>query len=433
MNREIAEKLLMYDKNIIVNGRESMGKTANVMFPLMSKVIENNESLIVLDSKEEYISKYTPLLKRNDYNIIIMNFKDLERSNSWNPLEYPYDLYKRGEKDKALDLVEKLGREIFASDSSDKFWDIASKDLFTGLVVSLFEDASISEINLNSVASMSMTVNKKIDDSDYLTEYFKLKNPNSLPYISVASTLQAPNETKLSIFAIAIQKLRLFVSRELLSHLLNRTSFKMEDIINKPTAIFVVTKSELNYINGIASMFLEQILNIINMHNNVRYNIFLDNLESLENNYNFTELMNLDLDEKLKFIVSVRSLEDFEKEKPKQLKEFSNVVNVSENSVLVSIKDNEFKYKYENEYKHVIFIKNDADYPVLRKEKINIFNLEGYVNSYKMGLKEKEKQSQQKRVVVDVESLLKVIDKKIEDLENKDKRKYNSVLEKFKI
>lgn len=433
MNKEIAEKLLMYDKNIIVNGRESIGKTANVMFPLMSKVIENNESLIVLDSKEEYISKYTPLLKRNDYNIIIMNFKDLERSNSWNPLEYPYDLYKRGEKDKALDLVEKLGREIFASDSSDKFWDIASKDLFTGLVVSLFEDASISEINLNSVASMLMTVNKKIDDSDYLTEYFKLKNPNSLPYISVANTLQAPNETKLSIFAIAIQKLRLFVSRELLSHLLNRTSFKMEDIINKPTAIFVVTKSELNYINGIASMFLEQILNIINMHNNVRYNIFLDNLESLENNYNFTELMNLDLDEKLKFIVSVRSLEDFEKEKPKQLKEFSNVVNVSENSVLVSIKDNEFKYKYENEYKHVIFIKNDADYPVLRKEKINIFNLEGYVNSYKMGLKEKEKQSQQKRVVVDVESLLKVIDKKIEDLENKDKRKYNSVLEKFKI
>ena len=433
MNKEIAEKLLMYDKNIIVNGRESIGKTANVMFPLMSKVIENNESLIVLDSKEEYISKYTPLLKRNNYNIIIMNFKDLERSNSWNPLEYPYDLYKRGEKDKALDLIEKLGREIFISDSSDKFWDIASKDLFTGLVVSLFEDASISEINLNSVASMLMTVNKKIDDSDYLTEYFKLKNPNSLPYISVASTLQAPNETKLSIFAIAIQKLRLFVSRELLSHLLNRTSFKMEDIINKPTAIFVVTKSELNYINGIASMFLEQILNIINMHNNVRYNIFLDNLESLENNYNFTELMNLDLDEKLKFIVSVRSLEDFEKEKPKQLKEFSNVVNVSENSVLVSIKDNEFKYKYENEYKHVIFIKNDADYPVLRKEKINIFNLEGYVNSYKMGLKEKEKQSQQKRVVVDVESLLKVIDKKIEDLENKDKRKYNSVLEKFKI
>ena len=433
MNREIAEKLLMYDKNIIVNGRESIGKTANVMFPLISKVIENNESLIILDSKEEYISKYTPLLKRNDYNIIIMNFKDLERSNSWNPLEYPYDLYKRGEKDKALDLIEKLGREIFASDSSDKFWDIASKDLFTGLVVSLFEDASISEINLNSVASMLMTVNKKIDDSDYLTEYFKLKNPNSLPYISVASTLQAPNETKLSIFAIAIQKLRLFVSRELLSHLLNRTSFKMEDIINKPTAIFVVTKSELNYINGIASMFLEQILNIINMHNNVRYNIFLDNLESLENNYNFTELMNLDLDEKLKFIVSVRSLEDFEKEKPKQLKEFSNIVNVSENSVLVSIKDNEFKYKYENEYKHVIFIKNDADYPVLRKEKINIFNLEGYVNSYKMGLKEKEKQSQKERVVVDVESLLKVIDKKIEDLENKGKRKYNSVLEKFKI
>lgn len=433
MNREIAEKLLMYDKNIIVNGRESIGKTANVMFPLISKVIENNESLIVLDSKEEYISKYTPLLKRNDYNIIIMNFKDLERSNSWNPLEYPYELFKRGEKDKALDLIEKLGREIFASDSSDKFWDIASKDLFTGLVVSLFEDASISEINLNSVASMLMTVNKKIDDSDYLTEYFKLKNPNSLPYISVASTLQAPNETKLSIFAIAIQKLRLFVSRELLSHLLNRTSFKMEDIINKPTAIFVVTKSELNYINGIASMFLEQILNIINIHNNVRYNIFLDNLESLENNYNFTELMNLDLDEKLKFIVSVRSLEDFEKEKPKQLKEFSNVVNVSENSVLVSIKDNEFKYKYENEYKHVIFIKNDADYPVLRKEKINIFNLEGYVNSYKMGLKEKEKQSQKERVVVDVESLLKVIDKKIEDLENKGKRKYNSVLEKFKI
>ena len=53
-----------------------------------------------------------------------MNFKDLERSNSWNPLEYPYDLYKRGEKDKALDLIERYNKYLN--------WDIDIRSRMAG-------------------------------------------------------------------------------------------------------------------------------------------------------------------------------------------------------------------------------------------------------------------------------------------------------------
>lgn len=46
MRKEIIDKIYNSNKNLIVNGDISSGKTTNVMFPLVEEMIENSESLI---------------------------------------------------------------------------------------------------------------------------------------------------------------------------------------------------------------------------------------------------------------------------------------------------------------------------------------------------------------------------------------------------
>ena len=107
------DKIYNFNRNLIVDGKLSAGKTTNVMFPLVEKMICNSESLFVLDSKEEYLNKYYNTLKSYDYNVIIINLRNMDKSEGWNPLEYPYQLYKCGDKDGAIDLIERLAKTIY--------------------------------------------------------------------------------------------------------------------------------------------------------------------------------------------------------------------------------------------------------------------------------------------------------------------------------
>lgn len=66
------DKIYNFNRNLIVDGKLSTGKTTNVMFPLVEKMIDNCESLFVLDSKEEYLNKYYNTLKSYDYNVILL-------------------------------------------------------------------------------------------------------------------------------------------------------------------------------------------------------------------------------------------------------------------------------------------------------------------------------------------------------------------------
>ena len=68
------DKIYNFNRNLIVDGKLSAGKTTNVMFPLVEKMIDNSESLFILDSKEEYLNKYYNTLKSNGYNVIIIIF-----------------------------------------------------------------------------------------------------------------------------------------------------------------------------------------------------------------------------------------------------------------------------------------------------------------------------------------------------------------------
>lgn len=422
MKKEILEKVLDSKKNLIVSGDISTGKTLNVLFPLVKEIIDRKESLLILDSKEEYINKYYDDLKSKNYNIVILNLRDLSKSEGWNPLEYPYNLYKNGKVDDAIDYIEKQAKIMFYEDSTaDPFWSLTASDFYTGIVLGLFEDGKKEEINLNSVNLMFDGINNKYGISDYVTQYFKLKNPSSQPYVFASTTFSAPKETKGSIVSVARQKLRTYVSREMLSALLNKTTFNYDDIITKPTAIFVIAKDENKYINNVATMFVEQLFAIlVNSQNHNKFNFVLDNIDVLEKIQELSDMLSSGVSRDIKFEIATRSYDDL-------IEKYGNYITKLSNSVVVgkeikALVNNE-EFTDEVEYLIPPMVNVVIEYPVLNKTDIKMFNIGEFVrsNQSKLNLNNTLGTTDLSLNSGNIDNLIKEIDKKLEELDTEEK------------
>ena len=247
--------------NLII-GSTGSGKTEMLIQPMVKLLAKKGESMIITDPKGEIYEKNATELKEKGYNIVLLNFRNPQNGNCWNPLTLPYELYTQDNQDKSCELLEDLALNILydeAAKNQDPFWEKTSADYFTGLALALFEDAKPEEINLNSINLMTTAGEDKVGGSTtYMKEYFSYKSQASAAYINVASTLMAPNETKSSILSVFKQKIKLFSSRENLSEMLSHSDFAMEDIGRKKTAVFIVIQDEKKTYHSLVTIFLKQ-------------------------------------------------------------------------------------------------------------------------------------------------------------------------------
>ena len=245
----------------IVIGSTGAGKTQTTVLPMVNLLAKHDESMIITDPKGEIYEGTSNYLRSLGYNIVLLNFRDPQQGNSWNPMYLPYSLYKDGNIDKSVELLEDLAANILhdpQAKGQDPFWENTSADYFAGLACALFEDASPSEINLNSISLMTTVGEEKLANTTYIKDYFSYKEPSSTAYTKASSTLMAPSETKGSILSVFKQKIQLFASRANLSEMLANNDFDMRDIGTKKTAVFIVIQDEKTTYHSLVTIFLKQ-------------------------------------------------------------------------------------------------------------------------------------------------------------------------------
>ncbi len=250
------------DYHNLIIGSTGSGKTQNIIFPMIEILAKHGESMIITDPKGELYEKKSNMLRSKGYNIVLLNFRDPGRGNAWNPMSLPYNLYKSGNRDKAMELLDDLALNILYDEgnkNADPFWEKTSADYFSGLSLGLFDDAKEEEINLNSISLMTTVGEEKLGGSTYIKEYFNLKDPGSSAYISASSTILAPSDTKMSILAVFKQKIKLFASRENLSEMLSYSDFDIKDIGKKKTAVFIIVQDEKKTYHSLVTIFIKQV------------------------------------------------------------------------------------------------------------------------------------------------------------------------------
>ena len=277
--------------NLII-GSTGSGKTQCIIFPMVQSLAKHDESMVITDPKGEIYEKTSEMLRRRGYNIVLLNFRNPQHGNAWNPLTLPYRLWNGGNQDKAIELLDDLALNILYDESNknaDPFWEKTSAGYFSGIALGLFEDAKEDEININSISLMTTVGEEKFrGSSTYIKEYFNSKDPAGAAYINASSTILSPSDTKGSILAVFKEKIKLFATRANLSEMLSHSDFEIQDIGLKKTAVFIVIQDEKKTYHSLATILVKQIyetlIDVAQAHGGklpVRTNFLLDEFANM--------------------------------------------------------------------------------------------------------------------------------------------------------
>ena len=310
------------ENHTLVIGATGSGKTQTVIFPTVKILAKKKESMIITDPKGEIYEETANMLKEKGYNVILLNFRDPQNGNSWNPMDLPYKLYKEDNKDKAIELLDDLALNILYDENnkgSDPFWEKTSADYFSGVALGLFEDAKPNEININSISLTTSIGEDKFGGSTYIKEYFQSKDPTGPAYIKANSTVMAASETKQSILSVFRQKIQLFASRENLSEMLSHSDIDLRSIGEKPTIVYIVIQDEKKTYHSLVTILLKQIyetlISVAQEHGGklpVRTNFLLDEFANMPPLKDVTTMITAARSRQIRFTMIIQNFAQLE-------------------------------------------------------------------------------------------------------------------------
>ena len=247
------------ESHSLIIGSTGSGKTYCIVNPLVHILAKHSESMVITDPKGEIYENNAEFLRDRGYKIVLLNFRNPQKGNMWNPLTLPYKLYKSGNFDKCNELLRDLAINILHDEKTDDpFWQNTSADYFVALAQGLFQDAPESCINIDSIIQMLTVGEEKYGASTFAKEYFKMKDSRNPAYVNAAGTIDAPNDTKGSIISVFRQKVNIFAMAENLSEMLSKSDFDMMDIGREKTAVFLIIQDEKKTYHALTTIFVKQ-------------------------------------------------------------------------------------------------------------------------------------------------------------------------------
>lgn len=248
-----------FDHTLII-GSTGSGKTICEIMPLIFNLGYANESMVINDTKGELYSTTANFLKKQGYDIKVINLRDAFNSDKWNPLHLPYKYYKKGKIDEAGDMIENFSKSLTKNLSSkDMYWEKSANAVLTALCYALMEDAtSEDEVHLFSIYNLLVEHGSKyFGRENSLDLYFQQKPQGTLSKLSYATGSFAKGETRATLFSVLATVIKMF-SDTGIANLTSTTDFELEDIGKKKTAVFLIIPDEKESRHELASLFIDQ-------------------------------------------------------------------------------------------------------------------------------------------------------------------------------
>ena len=246
--------------NVMVVGGSGAGKTRFFAKP---NIMQANTSFVVLDPKGEILRDTGDLLKKQGYDIKVLDLINTEKSHGFNPF-----VYLRDDKD-VLRLVGNLIRNTTpkGAQSNDPFWERAETALLEALILYLVNEAPPEEKNFPMVMEMINAAEVKEEDEEYasvldeLFERLAMNDPEHLAVKQYHIFKLAAGKTAKSILISLGVRLEKFNLPQIAS-VVNHDELDIPSLGERKTALFAIipdNDSSLNFIIGMmySSIFQE--------------------------------------------------------------------------------------------------------------------------------------------------------------------------------
>ena len=247
--------------NVLVIGGSGAAKTRGYVKP---NILEANSNYVITDPKMEVLTATGGYLKRQGYDIRVLNLVDLSQSDGYNPFRY-----LRDEKD-ALKLVNTLIQATTpkGSHESDPFWSKSETALLQAIILMLFQEAPEYEQNFSMVMRVLEYAEVREDDDEYVSPLdllfraMEYENPESVALRQYKVFKQAAGKTAKSILISCGARLAPFDIAEL-RELMSYDEMELDTIGDRKTALFVIISDTDDTFNFVVAIMYSQLFNLL--------------------------------------------------------------------------------------------------------------------------------------------------------------------------
>ena len=226
------------------------GKSASYSIPNAFQMLG---SYVFTDPKGELYDKTAGYLRKNGYEIKVLNLVNPANSDGYNPL-----LHIRSEIDVDVIANTIVKGQKSETGSNDPYWDDMAEMLLKALIYYLMATRPEEEQNLASCSDIRISINAN-GGSNLLTELM-----NQLPYdhparMNYKSIEIAPEKTYGSILSSLQSKLGKFDSKEI-AEVTSTDTIDFDEIGSRKTAVYVISSDTHKAYDFLLTIFFSQMI-----------------------------------------------------------------------------------------------------------------------------------------------------------------------------
>ena len=247
--RKGSKDILSYidgDIHSLILGVTGSGKSRFLVDQTICNLALAGESMFITDIKGELFLYTSEFLKKLGYNVVVLDFKNMEKSMSYNPLQPIIDELRKGNLNKAMQKCNDIANMIVGekNKSTEPIWHDGQLAVLSASIMACVYDNELlkrpERQNLYYVYEFitRMCAEKK-GKQMLLIDYLQTVGEDHPANLLLAQANVAPSKTRGSFYTSAATTLSLFTDNELY-HIIKRSDFNLADIANKKTVMFII-------------------------------------------------------------------------------------------------------------------------------------------------------------------------------------------------
>ena len=315
------------DSHSLIIGSTGSKKTRLFVMPSLEILRRAKESIVVTDPKGELYERSADAFRADGYDVRILNLRDPDRSDCWNPLKLARDYYRAGKKDKAAGIISDFACCMIPDENRrnlDPFWNQTSRAMLRGLCMMMVENDRFfpdRHVNLSMLRSLSEGMNEGSDSCSevgpvyrFLLEHYP---EDSLARINLKSVVRGSEKTYGNICVSYDAAMSPIYIQQSLIELLSCNTVDFCRIGKKPSILYLVTPDEKKTVNRIVSLCVAQLYQqLIDTAQNspgntlpVRVNFLLDEFSNFPPIPDFDAMISAGRSRNIRFHLIIQGLE----------------------------------------------------------------------------------------------------------------------------